>query len=319
DSIGQWINMANIVKEIDKTAEYVVQIPAKYKTQFESGEFFINKNKTTGVEWPSLMRKTENGQYRFVDDLPIKQQEFIQGNPFQDMCNSYHNIVMQQQLAEIADTVADTFEAVKKIEEGQQDDRIALIDTGKEQIRIALTLQDERLKREMLSQGANNLFLGKEQIGKALQRRVDSFQALPESGAPMLLASIVKPGFLDKKDNEVEEIQDCYFAYIEATKLIAMTFAYVGELNAIEQTFRKSKDFIKGIDFTRIKSIESSHKGVDFSEWFFNKPVEYLETQKTPCIEATKEYDYIQIELSGEELLEVIGNGREEISETEVK
>lgn len=127
--------------------EYVVQIPAKYQEAFEAGEVFINKNKTTGVEWPTLMRKAENGQYRFVDDLPIKQQEMIKGNPFQNICNSYHNIVIQQQLAEISQAVAETYQTVKMIEQGQQDDRIALIDAGREQILLAMTLQDENENR----------------------------------------------------------------------------------------------------------------------------------------------------------------------------
>lgn len=114
------------------------------------------------------MRKAENGQYRFVDDLPIKQQEFIKGNPFQDMCNSCHSIVMQQQLAQIADTVAETYEAVKMIEVGQQDDRIALIEAGREQILLAMSIQDEEHKKELLKSAARDLSLGKEQIGKAL-------------------------------------------------------------------------------------------------------------------------------------------------------
>ena len=319
DKVGQYLNMANISRNIEKTVEYVVQIPAKYQEQFESGEYFINKNKTTGIEWPTLMRKAENGQYRFVDDLPIKQQEFIQGNPFQDICNSYHNIVMQQQIARIADTVADTYETVKMIEVGQQDDRMALIESGKEQILLALTLQDEEHKKELLRLGAHDLLLGKEQIGKALQRRVEAFKALPDPGFPMFMSSLTKPGFLDKKDNEVEQIQECYSMYIEATKMLAATFAYTGELAAVEQTFKKSIGFLEGLDFSNVKTIEASHKGVDFSEWFFNKPVVYVEAEKTPCLEAAKEYDYVQIELTGEELLEVIDNGRSEVSETKTE
>lgn len=318
DKAVQYLNMANISKNIEKKVEYVVQIPAKYQEQFETGEYFINKNKSTGVEWPTLMRKADNGQYRFVDDLPIKQQEMIQGNPFQDICNSYHNVVMQKQLAQIADTVADTYESVKMIEVGQQDDRMALIESGKEQIMLALTLQDEDHKRELLRQGAHDLLLGKEQIGKALQRRVDAFQALPEPGAQMFMKALTKPGYLDKKDDEVEHIQECYSMYIEATKMLAATFAYTGEMAAVEQTFKKSVGFLESIDFSNVKTIEASHKNIDFSEWFFNKPVVYVEAEKTPCLESAKEYDYVQIEVTGEELLEVI-NDVGEVSETKTE
>lgn len=319
DRAAQYVNMANIARTIEKGVEYVVQIPAKYQKQFEAGEYFINKNKTTGIEWPTLMRKAENGQYRFVDDLPIKQQEFIKGNPFQDMCNSYHNIVMQQQLAQIADTVAETYETVKMIEVGQQDDRIALIESGKEQILLAMSIQDEEHKKDLLRSGAHDLLLGKEQIGKALLRRVEAFKALPDSGFSMFFTTLTRPGYLNKKDDEVEAIQECYSMYIEATKMLAATFAYTGETAAVEQTFKKSISFLKEIDFSAVKTIELSHKDVDLSDWFFNHPVEYIEVEKAPCLESAKEYDYVQIEVSGDDLLEVIKDVGKEISETETE
>lgn len=319
DRAAQYVNMANIARTIEKGVEYVVQIPAKYQKQFEAGEYFINKNKTTGIEWPTLMRKAENGQYRFVDDLPIKQQELIKGNPFQDMCNSYHNIVMQQQLAQIADTVAETYETVKMIEVGQQDDRIALIESGKEQILLAMSIQDEEHKKDLLRSGAHDLLLGKEQIGKALQRRIEAFKALPDSGFSMFFTTLTRPGYLSKKDDEVEAIQECYSMYIEATKMLAATFAYTGETAAVEQTFKKSISFLKEIDFSAVKTIGLSHKDVDLSDWFFNHPVEYIEVEKEPCLESAKDYDYVQIEVSGEDLLEVIKDGGEEISEAETE
>lgn len=313
DQLAQWVNISQIASTIEKSVEYVVQIPAQYKEAFEAGEVFINKNKTTGVEWPTLMRVTENGQWRFVDDLPIQQRELVQGNPFQDICNSYHNIVMQQQLAQIADTVAETYQSVKMIEVGQQDDRLALIEAGKEQILLAMTVTDEKERKEMLRIGAHDLLLGKEQIGKALIRRVEAFEPLPEGNFKLFLSSLGNGNYLSKKDSEVEAIQECYSMYLEATKMLAATFAYTGETAAVEQTFRKSIDFLKNIDFSAVKTIGNSHKGVDFDDWFFNHAVEYVEVEKAPCLEEAKKYDYVQISVTGEELLEAMKNGGEEV------
>ena len=313
DRLAQYVNIANIANTIEKGVEYVVQIPAKYQQQFETGEYFINKNKTTGIEWPTLMKKMENGQYRFVDDLPIKQRDVIQGNPFQDMCNSYHNIVMQQQLAQIADTVAETYQSVKMIEVGQQDDRIALIEAGKEQILLAMSIQDEEQKKEMLRLGARDLLVGKEQIGKALARRVEAFEALPDSKMKLFLTSLARSGYLSKKDREVEDIQECYSMYIEATKMLAATFAYTGETAAVEQTFKRSIEILRGIDFDKVKSIGIAHKDVSLDDWFFNHPIEYVEVEKAPCLESAKQYDFVQIEVTGAELLEAIKNGGEEV------
>lgn len=50
DRAAQYVNMANIVNTLEKGVDYIVQIPAKYQKQFETGEYFINNNKSTGIE-----------------------------------------------------------------------------------------------------------------------------------------------------------------------------------------------------------------------------------------------------------------------------
>lgn len=314
DKVAQYVNIADIVSNIEKSAEYVVQIPAKYKDAFDGGEVFINKNKKTGIEWPTLMRKTDNGQYEFVGNLPIKQQEFYRGNPFQEICINYHNIATQQQLAEISQSIVETYQTVKMIERGQQDDRIALIDAGREQVLLAMTMTDENEKKEMLRAAARDLLVGKEQIGKALMCRVETFESIPDSGLIIFLNTLKDENYLNKKDNEIEDIQECYSLYVEATKMLAAIFAYSGETAAVEQTFSRSIDFLQQINFENLKSIEHSHKGSDFNDWFFNHPVEYIESEKTSFMESSKDYDFLQIELTGEKLLEgAISN--EKISE----
>ena len=48
------------------------------------------------------------------------------------------------------------------IERGQQDDRIALIDSGREQVLLAMTMTDENEKKEMLRVATRDLLVGKE-------------------------------------------------------------------------------------------------------------------------------------------------------------
>lgn len=319
DRIAQFVNIADIVNTIKKGSQYVVQIPAQFQKQFDAGELLINRNKNTGIEWPALIKKLDNGKQQFVANLPIKEQEFVKGNPFQDIFNSYHNIAMQRQLAKIAMKVEETYEIVKRVELGQQDDRIAWIDAGKKQILLAMTMKDEERKKAYLNAGVQQMLLGKEQVGKAMIRRIEAFKELPRNQVVLFISDLARPGYLEQKDDEVEEIQDCYSMYIEATKMIAAVFAYMGELTAVEQTFGDSVAFLEGVDFSKIKSIEASHKDVNFEDWFFNKPVEYVKAEKRPCLESAKEYDYLQLEVNGEELLEVLQNGREEVSEAKTE
>ena len=197
------------------------------------------------------------------------------------------------------------------IERGQQDDRIALIDAGREQVLLAMTMTDENEKKEMLRVAVIDLLVGKEQIGKALMRRVEAFESIPDSGLKIFLNTLKDGNYLNKKDDEIEDIQECYSLYVEATKMLAAIFAYSGETAAVEQTFSRSIVFLQQINFEDLKSIEHSHKGVDFNDWFSNHPVEYIEIEKPPFIESSKDYDFLQIELTGGKLLEgAISNGK---------
>lgn len=311
DRLAQYVNIAEIASTIEKGVEYVVQIPAQYQKQYEAGEYFINQNKTTGIEWPTLMRKAETGQYRFVDDLPIKQQEFIQGNPFQDICNSYHNIYMQQQMAQLSEKVEETYQTVKMIERGQQDDRVAFIEAGRKEIMLALTLQDENDRNEQMRLGIHNLLLGREQIGKAMARRIEDFEPLPESRVVLFLNTLAHNNYQNKKDDEIENIQESYEMYLQATKMIAGAYAYKGEMAAVEQTFEDGISFLDSIDFGKLKSIELVHKGVDLDDMFYNHASHYVEIEKKQCVESGKSYDYVALEVTGDKLLEVLSDGGE--------
>lgn len=314
----QYVNIAEIALKIEKGVEYVVQIPAQYQKQYEAGEYFINQNKKTGIEWPTLMRKAENGQYRFVDDLPIKRQEIVKGNPFQDICNNYHNIYMQQQMAQLSEVVEETYKTVKAIEKGQNDDRVAMIETGRKEIMLALTVQNEDDRNEGMRLGIHSLLLGREQIGKAMVRRIEAFEPLPENKVKFFLNILTHNDYLNKKDEEVEEIQECYGMYMEATKMIAGAYAYKGEMAAIEQTFRDGVSFLDNTDFSKLKSIELAHKGVNLEDMFYNHASKYLEIEREQCIESSKSYDYVALEVTGDKLLEVLSDGRE-VSKEEIE
>lgn len=177
----QWADIGKVAGAIEKKAEYVVQIPAKYQKQFEAGELFINKNSKTGIEWPTLMRKADNGRYQFVDNLPIKQQKFLQGNPFHDICQDYQNMCIQQQLAKLSEEISDLKDGVKFIAQGQQDDRVGLIKAGREEIMLALKMKDQQSRQEHIRIGCSNLLVGKNQLEKELERRISNFEAIPDN------------------------------------------------------------------------------------------------------------------------------------------
>lgn len=204
-----------------------------------------------------------------------------------------------------------TYQMVKMIERGQQDDRIALIEAGRKEIMLALTLQDENDRNEQMRLGIHNLLLGREQIGKAMVRRIEDFEPLSESRVVLFLNTLAHNNYQNKKDDEIENIQECYEMYLQATKMIAGAYAYKGEMAAVEQTFVDGISFLDSIDFGKLKSIELAHKGVNLDDMFYNHASQYVEIEKKQCVESGKSYDYVALEVTGDKLLEVLSDGGE--------
>jgi hypothetical protein len=72
------------------------------------------------------------------------------------------------------------------------------------------------------------------------------------------------------------------------------------------------------IRFDSIKTIDYIHKQTQ--ELFYNCPEEYIEAEKDVCMADAKDYDVIDVEVTGQKLLEVFGNVRkEEIPESDTE
>lgn len=288
-------------KEFDER-EYTTAfgLMAELVQYIEMGDILsrIDPDKKYVVEIPAM----------FKDDLQLE------GKPMQEVAATYHNIYTQRELAYIATTVEKTYKQVEKIEHGQMDDRIAKLQSGREQILLAMTLKDEDEKKDAVRLGRHNMLEAKNQIGKALERRVREFEPLPKERMKLLMKQVRDSDYLNGKDDEVEEIQNYYNLYLEATKLLTASYVYSGEEDAARQVAMESKKFMKNIDFKNIKSIERIHQNEDLDDMFFNAPVEYLEIEEKEILDNNHDKS-IMIEVDGAELLEVLNNEPEEIQE----
>lgn len=308
--VVQCVNMGEILAEIKAGTQYVVQIPAEFQKAYESGEMFIMENMKTGKKWPSLMKIAEDGRHQVVSPLPITEQAIVHGNPVQELANSQHNMLMQQQVAHLTELVERTYRVVEQIKHGQMDDRIGLLEAGKNGLILALSMPDGEERNRQIDSSRQNLLVAQAQIEKTLERRAVEFDPLPKAAAMRFMREFFHSGYLAEKKNDVQEMQEYYDLYLQATKLLAASYAICGNLETAEQTFRLSETTIQAIDFSKVKTIAYQHKAL--TDMFYNAPIGYIEAEREVCMEEAKRYDYVAIEVSGEKLLEVLGDGKTE-------
>ena len=308
--VVQCVNMGEILAEIKAGTQYVVQIPAEFQKAYESGEMFIMENMKTGKKWPSLMKIAEDGRHQVVSPLPITEQAIVHGNPVQELANSQHNMLMQQQVAHLTELVERTYRVVEQIKHGQMDDRIGLLEAGKNGLILALSMSEGEERNRQIDSSRQNLLVAQAQIEKTLERRAVEFDPLPKAAAIRFMREFFHSGYLAEKKNDVQEMQEYYDLYLQATKLLAASYAICGNLETAEQTFRLSETTIQAIDFSKVKTIAYQHKAL--TDMFYNAPIGYIEAEREVCMEEAKRYDYVAIEVSGEKLLEVLGDGKTE-------
>ena len=306
--VVQCVNMGEILAEIKAGTQYLVQIPAEFQEAYESGEMFIMENMKTGKKWPSLMKIAEDGRHQVVSPLPITEQAIVHGNPVQELANSQHNMLMQQQVAHLTELVERTYRVVEQIKHGQMDDRIGLLEAGKNGLILALSMPDGEERNRQIDSSRQNLLVAQAQIEKTLERRAVEFDPLPKAAAIRFMREFFHSGYLAEKKNDVQEMQEYYDLYLQATKLLAASYAICGNLETAEQTFRLSETTIQAIDFSKVKTIAYQHKAL--TDMFYNAPIGYIEAEREVCMEEAKRYDYVAIEVSGEKLLEVLGDGK---------
>ena len=308
--VVQFVNMAEIVAEIKAGTQYVIQIPVEFQKAYESGEMFIMENMKSGQKWPSLMKIAENGKHQVVSPLPIVEQSIVQGNPVQELANSQHNMLMQQQFAQLTEIVERTYRVVEQIKHGQMDDRIGLLEAGKNGLILAMSMPEGEERSRQIDSSRQNLLVAQAQIEKTLERRAGEFEPLPKAASIRFMREFFHSGYFAEKRNDVQEMQEYYDLYLQATKLLAASYAMCGNLETAEQTFRLSESNIRSIDFSKVKTISYQHKGL--TDMFYTAPTGFITAEREICMEEAKHYDYVAIEVSGNNLLEVLGDGKAE-------
>lgn len=313
----QYANIGDALAHVENSVKYVVEIPLKHKEAFEAGEVFLNHNSKTNVMWPTLYKKLEDGKRQFVDNLPIKQEEFIQGNPFESIAVSYHNLYLQKQINELSEIMNRTYKAVEQIEHGQMDDRIGLLLAGRDQILLSLHFAPEDRVHD-IELGRSNMLTAQKQLLQTFKRKVSNFEPIPDSAWKRFWIEFKHSGTFRQKDKEFSDIQEYYALYLQATQMVAASYVICGQIEAAEQVFEIAEQDMKGINFEGLKTLQNIHK--ENKDMLYYHADDYVASERKVCMEEAKEYESISIEVSGSKLLEVFNYGRtEEISESDVE
>ena len=304
------LDTANVIQNVKRGIEYVVQVPAEYQAGLEAGKYTVLAGKD-GRQWATLYEVLPNGKHSFACNMPIKPEALVQGNPMHDVSMNMQMMAMQQQLAKLTELVQDTYEAVKRIEQGQTDDRVGKLRAGKEGMEQAILIEDPVQRKIAVGNAQQLLLEARGQIGETLKSKVQAFPAIPKSQVAQFFARLSSGSYFSGKDAAFDAIQEYFQLYLWATKLLADSYYYIGETRAAEKAYKDAIAFVRSLDFTNVKTLQYIHPKEDLSDTVCELAVPYVLTEQAKSVELAKPYDTVELLLTGDEIKEAFENGEE--------
>lgn len=296
----------DIIQNITPETKFVVTIPDKFQEAYNSGDLLMTQSKD-GTLWPSLYKKSKDGKHVLVCNLPAEEVSTIQGNPMNALSENIQSMIMQHQIAELKSAVQEITEIVKRIEQGQTNDRIGLLVSGRDQLYMALKNLNKIEQKQELLLARKDISNAQGQIFQTLGSRAFRYEIIPDKGVSLYLKRL-NTKYASKREEDFEAVQNYCKLYVDATKLLATSYAVAGDMDRAVTAINLAAEQLRTIDFSRVASIENIHPGRNY---FFNGAPDKLLLEGHELLDRIGKFDYLELEINGEKLLEVI-NGRKE-------
>ena len=307
----QMFSAVDIIGKIQKGGEFIVQVPAQYQADLQTGVLEMMHGAKSGKTWATLVRKLADGKQEIVCNCPITEQIRIRGNPIQNLSGVYQNLYMQQKLAELSERVQMVYDVVLRIEQGQMNDRIGKLLSGRDDVQLALKNSDIDAQKRELELARSKISEAQRQIGQVFKSRVEQFNPISESKLIRWLREICSPttNYMKKQDEEFRKLQEYFEFYLRATQLLAWSYSVVGETDRAKTVFENGISFLRSIDFRNIQTLDYIYPRKSMDDAFYHQSIPYLQAEEDACLKEARLYEYVQITVSSEKLLEAIENG----------
>lgn len=301
---------------ISPIERYVLDIPPLFKKAIDSGEAWFNTKKDTGEMLASISHQVGKKK-EFMKNFTVKKESFVNDRAFAGISDGMYNIAMQQQLAAIANQLQDVQKGVQRIEIGQKDDRFAKIEGARYQMLLASKMPNKVDQIDCIKNAMPLLAEGTESVKRAFIRRVNDFEAIPESKLIIYGKMVISTGnYKDKKDREIDDINEHFMFISAAHELMAAAGVILEAPDAVSEVFNHEAEFLGTIDKKKIASIANMHPELDVSNEWFTNPTGFIEEAKKRYIDClNQKFDFFSIEVTGQQLLEAMEDEKTEQTE----
>jgi len=287
-----------ILKVVNRETTYIARIPKKLKADMDAGLLDFMVNKETGEKLGILV----NDKHKTQGIMQINEAKAI------DIASDLANIAIQQQLASMTDVINDVRSRVIALQEGHDADLFGSIKGMHQQLLQMRDAQNPETKKLLTANAISVLNETRGKIEVTILNTLRELDITPDTDMKILGKIAADKNFLSDTIERYDRIEELFSYYVTATQLLGYSYAFLDEPASYEDIFTPSNELIANTDLQKLIAAENLYNE-DIGETWYKNPTDFLlKIKQTAHSVFAEPIDVIEIEISGNKLLEVIEN-----------
>lgn len=302
----------NTPTDIEPKTRYYLDIPKELQEMMDRGEAWFTEKKKNGKAIAQLRHYDKEGHDRIFTYPTIKEEKLANLNDNAPKAPDVYQMALMQQVAEISEEIKEVRKAVEHMHIDIQNNTLAKIESAYNQLLLADSVSNPIVRANQINNAIQTLSEGKLEIKKALETRLNNFEKVPGKNLNLYIKMFTNKDYIGEKQRELAEI--CrLFEYFDKAGMLHVHACMM--LNEPESARAAAKLHNAQFNSLRLSNIETVSKILTSDsiedEWFIS-PEAYIDNvEKQQLLLEDQRSNGITLVLTGEQLMEAIGNGTE--------
>lgn len=310
--LDMFVNVFEVGKDLKKVINpdivYVAKFTPELLKKMEEHDLQFLKDKVTGEILPELYDYTDK---HIGGKVRLEMKGIPNSQDITNLGSSISNLLEQQRYDALISEMKSIHAASKRIERGQDNDRFALVNSGRKKLIDAWNIKDDpALQKHMVLDALSSLRDGREAIEKTLMDKLDSVEYVRKNRLKRLWQCLRDSDFYYRQEHRYDDIQEYFQYYYLSMQPMAFAYTYLNQPQLIQNMIEDSRKVFEHENIYKLESIERllvdrEFKGV----WYREIP---QKEQKLLEVYNCKNKNELLISFRGQALLEAMGNEQEE-------
>ena len=309
--LEMFVNAFEVGKDLKKVINpdtvYVAKFPPDLLKKMEEHDLRFLKDKVTGEILPELYDYTDK---HIGGKVRLEMKRIPNSQDITNLGSSISNLLEQQRYDALISEMKSIHAASKRIERGQDNDRFAMVNSGRKKLIDALNMKnDPESQKHMVLDALSSLRDGREAIETTLMDKLDSLEYVHRNRLKRLWQCFRDGDFYYRQEHKYDDIQEYFQYYYLSMKAMAFAYTYLNQPQLIQNMIEDSRKVFEHENIYKLESIERLLIDRDF-EGFWYKEIPQKEQK---LLEVYNQNNSVELLISfrGQALLEAIKNEQE--------